>query len=109
MAQRNRRSLVRFPVFNDYRVHVILARDVQATARKLHADDGPCVAFFLPGEKQGWLVLGPKARDADTVSHEASHAVRELLRFHGAKNDEETFAYHLGFLVGRIHKFLERP
>jgi hypothetical protein len=103
---KNRRAVVRFPVFNDYRVHVILSRDVRRTARRLGADDGPCLAFFLPGGKQGHLVLGPNALDPGTISHESSHAVRELLRFHGAKNDEETFAYHLDYLVGRIHKFL---
>jgi hypothetical protein len=106
----NRRTKISFPVFNNYEVIVIFSRNVRATTRRLKAGDDHCIACFIPGDadtRRGWLVL---AQDPDegTIAHEASHAVQELFRWAGARRDEETFAYHLDFLVGRIHKFLKR-
>ena len=107
--KRNRATTVRFDVFG-FTVHVILARDIPATGRRLHIDLTGCRAAYVtvPGDaKQGWLVLSAEPDEA-TVAHEASHAVRHILKEHGARNDDETFAYHLDFLVGRIHKFIRR-
>jgi len=106
---RNRSTDIRFPVFNGYTVRVILARDVEATGRRLGTDlKGALAGHVHEGKKVAWIVLGPKGRDEATVAHEASHAVRALLAWAGARNDNETYAYHLDYLVGRIHKFLKR-
>jgi hypothetical protein len=107
---KNRTTKVKFPVFNGYEVRVILSHDVRATSRRLGAGSDPCVACFIKGgegDRHGWLVL---AQDPDegTIAHEASHAVQELFRWAGARRDEETYAYHLDYLVGRIHKFVKR-
>ena len=105
----NRRLEVRFPVFN-YAMRVIFARDVERTGAKLGADLTGCAAAWVTRDDKpgaGWLVL-PERPDEDTVAHEASHAVRSMLDFVGAGDDDEVFAYHLGHLVGRIHKTLKR-
>lgn len=104
MRTKNRRTRIIFPVFNGYVVHIILSQDVRRTARRLRCDDGPAVAFFLPGNKRGWLVL-PLDADAGTIAHEASHAVQALFQWTGVRRDEETFAYHLDFIVGRVDRF----
>jgi hypothetical protein len=108
---RNRHTIVRFPVFNGYEVRIILARDVVRTARHLGADlSGALAGYVYPGPerpKRAWIVF-PLEPDEATVAHEASHAVRHLLQYVGAKNDNETFAYHLDYLVGRIHRFMKR-
>jgi hypothetical protein len=105
----NKRTDVRFPVFG-YTVRVIVARSIQRSGAKLGADlSGALAGFIYPGEdnpKRSWIVL-PLDADEATVAHEASHAVRAMLNFAGARTDNETFAYHLDFLVGRIHKFLK--
>lgn len=108
MANRNRTTDVCFDVFNGYTVRVIVARDVVRTGRKLGTDLTGAMAAFItsPGSKTGWLVLGPDPDEA-TIAHEASHAIRALFLCVGARNDDETFAYHLDYLVGRIHKFLK--
>ena len=103
---RNRRTKVRFPVFNGYEVRVILSRNVPGTCRRLKVDPD-CVACFVPDGKRGYLVL-PLVPDEGTIAHEASHAVQALFVYVGARRDEEAFAYHLDYLVGRIHKFLKR-
>jgi len=64
------------------------------------------MACFIPDGKHGYLVL-PLNPDEGTIAHEASHAVEELFNFTGVSRDEENFAYHLDYLVGRIHKFLK--
>jgi hypothetical protein len=106
----NRSTDVLFPVFG-YEVRVIAARSVERTGAKLGADlSGAVAGFVYPGTKKpkrAWIVLSPDADEA-TVAHEASHAVRAMLNNAGARTDNEVFAYHLDFLVGRIHKFLKR-
>ncbi len=107
---RNKQTRVCFPVFNGFEVRVILSRDVPATCRKLRERVDNAEAVFVTRPERpgvGWLVF-PTTPDEGTIAHEASHAVQELFRWAGARRDEETFAYHLDFLVGRIHKFLKR-
>jgi hypothetical protein len=108
---RNRTTDITFPVFNGYTVRVILSHDLKATGRRLNADLDNAIAAHVPADpelpKRVWLIFGLEPDEA-TVAHEASHAVRSMLNYVGARTDNETFAYHLDYLVGRIHKFLKR-
>lgn len=107
----NRKTRVTFPVFNGYEVRVICAADIRATGRRLGSDLSGADAGFIehdhtPGT--GWLVLGDNPTPG-VIAHEATHAVRALFTFAGVKaTDEEAFAYHLEYLVSRIHKFMGR-
>jgi hypothetical protein len=108
----NRRTRITFPVFNGYEVRVIQARDVAATGRRLREELIDAEAAFITKEEEGqygigWLVLGLNPKP-EIVAHECSHAIAALLKYAGAVADEEVFAYHLGYLVGRVHKFLNR-
>lgn len=107
---RNRATTVRFHVLAGYEVRVILSANLARTGRRLGVDcRGDAAAFITHSEQpgRGWLLLSAKP-DAATIAHESSHAVRALFRFTGVKADDESFAYHLDYLVGRIHKFIER-
>lgn len=107
---RNRTTDVRFPIFAGQKVRVIFSHNIARTGARLRQDLRGCdAAFVWDADKPGvsWIVFGPNPDEA-TVCHEASHAVRAILRHIGARNDDETFAYHLDYLVGRIHKFLKR-
>lgn len=109
-STRNRRTKVLFPVFKGYEVCVILARDLEKTGKRLAADLKDCEAAFVTHDDApgyGWLVF-PLAPPPGLISHEASHAIEALFAFAGAARDEESFAYHLEYLVGRIHKFVDR-
>lgn len=104
----NSRAVVTFPVFSGYKIRIIFARDVCATGKRLGVDlTGAVAAHVNGGGPCAWIVFG-LIPDAATIAHEASHAVRCLLTWAGARNDNETFAYHLDFLVGRIHRYLKR-
>lgn len=105
---KNRSTKITFPVFG-YQVRVIFSADVQKTCRRLRENPGECEACFICREDlpHGYIVFH-LAPDEGTIAHEASHAVQEMFRRAGAKRDEEVFAYHLGFLVERIHKFIRK-
>ena len=49
--------------------------------------------------------MSPDQVDIDTVAHECLHAVWAMVKWTGARLDEEIVAYHLGFLVGRVFEF----
>lgn len=106
----NRRSTVRFPVFNGYQVRVICARDVERTGKRLGIDLSGARAAFVTDTghpRKGWIVFEAKPDEA-TIAHEASHAVRAIMRYAGAKVEDEVFAYHLDYLVDKIHRFLKK-
>lgn len=105
----NPRTTVKFDVFG-FIVIVIRTRDISATGRRLRADLAHAEAAFMTksdNPMKGWLILGPGSTEG-TIAHESAHAVRAMLTAVGAELDDETFAYHLDYLVGRIHSFLKR-
>lgn len=115
---RERRRVVDFPVWN-YSVHVILSSNIDlsknALEKKLdhrvevenrkhiYQDGGVHLAY--KGEPVGWMILGFDS-PCSTVAHEAWHAVRRMFEYTGADLDSETVAYHLGYLVEQIIRFL---
>lgn len=108
---RNRRTRIRFQVLGDYTITVIQSSNFERTGRRMKADLEGCDAAWVkdPDEPMHcWLIFG-LSPDAETIAHEASHAVRAMFKAVGVvgKKDDETFAYHLGYLVGRLHKFLK--
>jgi ribosomal protein L13 len=106
----NRRTKIKFPVYG-YEVIVIQARDVEVTGKRLKVDFSNTEAGFVTDPAQPmkvWLIFGQEPDNA-TIGHEASHAVRAMLLSVGAKpDDDEAFAYHLGYVIERLHKFLRR-
>lgn len=113
----NRKLTIRFPVFSGLELRVVFSRDVKRTGARLQSDLDGARGGFVPNVGQsiggwypgvfGWFVL-ESAPDAATVAHEASHAVRALFRHVGVPAAEETLAYHLDYVVGKIHAFDKR-
>lgn len=106
----NRRTRIVFPILAGYEVRVIAAKDLVRTGRRLNAADltGAEAAFItVEGQPVGWLVVKPDV-SADVIAHEAAHAIRALFTYTGVAFDDEAFAYHLGYLVGKIHDFIRR-
>lgn len=108
---------VNFPVFG-YCIGVLFADDVNKTAGhyfKGFVPEEGTYAFHFPfkGENRSMIFLPFKA-DAGTIAHEAYHAVRRMLEHIGiglyedagtTQLDNEGVAYHLGYLIQRIHVF----
>lgn len=106
---RNRRTKIRFPIFADFEIAVICTHDLVKTGKRLkekleHAEAAYVYKKERPG--YGWLIFGPNPTP-ELIAHEASHAVRDLFKFAGVGNDNEAFAYHLGHVVRRLHRFLK--
>lgn len=105
----NRRATITFAVFG-YEVRVILAHSIKATGRRLREDLSNAAGAFITRDDEplvGWLVLEHNP-DEGVIAHESAHAVRAMLTATGASLDDETFAYHLQYLVERIHRFVKR-
>lgn len=107
----NRRTRILFPIFAEFEVRVIVAKDMARTARALREPEvANAEAAFVSKDDQpgyGWLVVQPDA-DAGLIAHEVHHAIKALERFLGTEFDEETFAHHQGYLVKRVFKFLAK-
>ena len=63
-------------------------------AMTLH-NDGPVIFVFLKS-----------SASVGTIAHESWHAVRHMLGTLGVDLDSETVAYHLGYLVDKIFRFM---
>lgn len=58
-----------------------------------HADEPESYIFFVPKSSIG------------TIGHEASHALWEMFRYYGCELEDETFAYHLGYVIDKCIYF----
>ena len=108
---RNRRTHIVFRIFSGYTVTVIEARSIVETGKRLGVDLKGCAACWIgiPNDPMHcYLVFGTCATPMD-IAHEASHAIEGMFRTVGVSTEaDETFAYHIGYLVSRIDKFLGR-
>lgn len=64
----------------------------------MHADGpaGPCSLLILH-----------EGCSPGIVAHECWHAIRRMLNNLDVGLENETVAYHLGYLVNRVHNFME--
>ena len=100
----NKQITVQFPIF-EYTLKVIFARDIVMTGRRLKEDLSNADGAFVTKDAQpfrGWIILG-LIPSPGTIAHESSHAVWHMFKSAGVEFEDETFAYHLDFLVRRIH------
>lgn len=110
---RSRHTIIEFPVFSDYRVHVEVSSDIKKSMQKypeikhidmddntnaiaVHEDDGNFSFIFFPYD----VSVG-------TIAHESWHVIRNMMKFVGIELDSETVAYHLGYMVNHIVKFIK--
>jgi hypothetical protein len=105
------RHKLRFPVFGDYPVQIVFCDNIHKEAKRakhvLPSDDGSEEAYTAV-TTSGCICVFNRTPDAETVAHEAYHAIVALLKFSGANTEEELVAYHLGYLVGHITKWKEK-
>ncbi len=101
---------VPMPHFN-YVFWVLFADDPEAYADGVGAENAnernipsttAALCVHYPAEMRCDLVFRPNV-DPGCVAHEAWHGVRHLLLDAGAILDNETVAYHIGYLVNQIH------
>lgn len=100
--------IVRFPVFSDYDVTVIFTDDIVKTAKshKARANKNTAACFITKRSAplSGWLIFN-RSPSVEDVAHESFHCVYHLMKTVGAALEDEVVAYHLGYLVRKIHAF----
>jgi hypothetical protein len=70
--------------------------DDNTNAIAVHEDDGNFSFIFFPYD----VSVG-------TIAHERWHVIRNMMKFVGIELDSETVAYHLGYMVNHIVKFIK--
>ena len=99
-----------FPVFN-YSIYVVYTSDI-ARSRKarsvfIGAPDEELGSYvdglhsFSPIDPDSFVFFTPST-SIGVITHEAFHALWRMFKWVGAKLENETFAYHLSYLVDKI-------
>lgn len=112
MAQgkvKERITHVRFPVFSNYTVEVIVS-DNPAESRANRSEkygvyEKPFHALHTSTGCGDSCMFFPKDADIGAVAHECYHAVSAIASWANV-DDPEFMAYHLGYLVKAVHKFV---
>ena len=52
------------------------------------------------------FVFLPYSASVGSIAHESWHVVRRMMEHAGVELDNEAVAYHLGFLVNKIFRFV---
>jgi hypothetical protein len=107
-------KVVTFPAFSGYRVYVVFSEDMRASYFKRYGETGlfddPSVTALHSTRETGNAHLFYKIDTrAGVLAHEAFHAIYGMFDWAGVEQlDNETTAYHLGYLIDQIAKFQSR-
>jgi hypothetical protein len=106
---KNREKIVKFPVWGNYRIRVIVTADVKKYMAEHNSfcevcmdedqSDTNAVTLHRLGQS---IIIFPAEADMDTIAHESYHAIRQMLVSRDAELDNEVVAYHLGYLVNKV-------
>jgi hypothetical protein len=106
------KTTVKFPVF-DYDVHVIFCESVMASrerrCKKLGETDGERY-YAMHSCVNGWesYLFLPLNCKPGVIAHECFHAIFNMFTKKGVKLENETWAYHLDWLIKEIEGFKTR-
>lgn len=101
---------IQFEFLSGYVAHVIFSDDIVRSCTNRY---GTCSArdtaeaFVRHSTFEGRThMFFPMTATEEDIAHEAWHVIYHMFDWVGAKDfDNEITAYHLGHLVGKIHKF----
>lgn len=106
---------VEFIVF-DYLVQIVVTDDiVQSRNNRSHMighrlkEKGVTLGLHSYNEEHSncYLFFTENA-DANVIAHECFHAIHRMFEWIEAKIEEEITAYHLGYLIGEVTKFVKK-
>jgi hypothetical protein len=111
----SRYTTIEFPVFSDFIIHVEVAKNIEKAIGKY-----PSIADFSEedtGESDGvavydggqvcFIFLKPNV-SVGTIAHESWHAIEHMMERFNVRPEGEVIAYHLGYLVDKVFRFLRR-
>jgi len=113
-VSRPRFTIIEFPVFCHYIVHVEVTPDFKKSlaqypqTRDVDPDpDTAGLTVHVKNETLSFVFIHANC-PVSTIAHESWHVVERMLGYVGVDLDSETVAYHLGFLVDKVFKFVRK-
>ena len=102
-------KIVEFPVWAKHKVHVIFTKCItdskKARYKKLEDLENARAIHIISDDGHSHLIFHIDLTDEGVIAHESWHCIRAMLYEYDAELDNETVAYHLQYLVERVHKF----
>lgn len=113
---RERRKTIKFPVWADYAVHIIITQNL-VTSAKFHCDEDADTSYDALTVHIGddsdneiiesFIFLTPDC-DINLVVHECWHVIFRMMAYFEAKFEDEVVAYHLGYLTQQVYNFVKK-
>ena len=105
---------IAFPVFSNYIVHVEITSDLKRSMAKypptravIEAADEACDGMTIHVEDETFsYIFLPYNASVGTIAHESWHTIKAMMEHLAIELDSETVAYHLGYLVDQIFRFM---
>lgn len=101
---------IHFPVWM-YDIHLIYTTDIGVSANKRfslkpeHQPDEYTLGFYVSSKDgHNYVIFNTKSTEGQ-IAHEIHHALWDMFRRKGAELDDETFAYHLTYLLDKALEF----
>src|SRR5208282_5398543 len=104
-------KIIKFDIWSDFKVHVVFTTDLAQSRIERYdsagaAADSSTAALFTRGAGGYGHIFFKPAACAQVIAHECCHAIWYMFEWAGVEKwDNETLAYHLGYLVGRVTDF----
>ena len=93
----------------DVRTAVLKYKRSREECDKSELGDELAVTFIVDDPGGAFIFFNDSRPNAAIIAHEAWHVVFGMFEYYGLDvKDEEAVAYHLMWLVHKIHKMLER-
>lgn len=111
---KSRFTVIEFPVFCHFTVHVEITSSFKDTMKKYkHTKDichqcdlgADAMTISVDNEPISYIFLKPNV-SVGTIAHECWHAIKNLVNYVNVGIENETVAYHLGYLVDKVFKFV---
>ena len=111
MKFKERKKSIKFPIFVNYTVNIIVTNDKQKSLKKIankyklviDQDHFEALSINVSDYSTSFLLFGENP-SVGTIAHEVWHTVRHMLvEWVGAGLDNEVVAYHLGYLTQQVY------
>ena len=107
-----RRTHVKFPVFQNYDIEVVVAKDPHRARKVRNHKYGvfpdKFYAIHAYNNNGSAVLIFPPEVGVVVIAHECWHAVRAMMEWAGVSLDNECVAYHLGYLTQKVYDFVGR-
>lgn len=113
---REKTKKLAFPVY-DYTVEIIITEDVEYSrirrdylighSLEIHGGRLAGLHSFNPDSPTSYIFL-PLNAAPGTITHETFHCVLRMMAWIGSVVENENFAYHQGYIVNEINKFIDK-